>query len=79
MNPVGRVPVISKTDEIAALSDRASVLAGLPPFEPRRGLRNGHLQTIIGNFLPRPTFPLLSVEETMRSGSSGWQPRTVPL
>ncbi|MGA8729041.1 MAG: alpha/beta fold hydrolase [Terracidiphilus sp.] len=57
--------MISKTDEIAALSDRASVLAGLPPFEPRRGLRNGHLQTIIGNFLPRPTFPLLSVEETI--------------
>lgn len=25
----------------------------LTPFEPRRGLKNGHLQTIIGNFLPR--------------------------
>ena len=24
------------------------------PFEPRRGLRNGHVQTIAGNFLPRP-------------------------
>ncbi|MDE1162081.1 MAG: alpha/beta fold hydrolase [Acidobacteriaceae bacterium] len=26
---------------------------GLPSFEPRRWLRNGHLQTIFGNFLPR--------------------------
>ncbi|HVZ83582.1 MAG TPA: alpha/beta fold hydrolase [Terracidiphilus sp.] len=26
------------------------------PFYPRRGLRNGHLQTIVGNFLPRPPF-----------------------
>lgn len=24
------------------------------PFLPRRGLANGHLQTIVGNFLPRP-------------------------
>ena len=24
------------------------------PFVPRRGLRNGHVQTILGNFLPRP-------------------------
>ena len=27
-------------------------------FEPRRGLANGHLQTIVGNFLPRPAFRL---------------------
>lgn len=25
-----------------------------PPFEPRRWVVNGHLQTIVGNFLPRP-------------------------
>ena len=38
--------------------DTASILlkAGLRPFEPRRGLRNAHLQTIIGNYLRRPTF-----------------------
>jgi predicted alpha/beta-fold hydrolase len=36
--------------------DPAAVLlkAGLRPFEPRRGLRNPHLQTIIGNYLRRP-------------------------
>ena len=27
---------------------------GYPPFHPRRGLKNGHLQTIFGNLLPRP-------------------------
>ena len=25
-----------------------------PQFEPRRWVVNGHLQTIVGNFLPRP-------------------------
>ncbi len=35
------------------------------PFEPRRGLSNGHLQTIVGNFLPRPAFRLPAVEETV--------------
>ncbi len=39
--------------------------AGLRPFEPRRGLRNGHLQTIVGNFLPRPEFLCSSVAETV--------------
>ena len=28
----------------------------LTAFEPRRFLSNAHLQTIVGNFLPRPTF-----------------------
>ena len=28
------------------------------PFVPHRFLGNGHLQTIVGNFLPRPPFPL---------------------
>jgi predicted alpha/beta-fold hydrolase len=35
----------------------------LTDFQPRRGLSNGHLQTIIGNFLPRPAFPLQSRAE----------------
>jgi predicted alpha/beta-fold hydrolase len=37
----------------------------LPDFEPRRGLANAHLQTIVGNFLPRPAFRLASVTETV--------------
>jgi hypothetical protein len=34
-------------------------------FEPRRGLANGHLQTIAGNFYPRPTFRLAAQAETV--------------
>jgi predicted alpha/beta-fold hydrolase len=34
-------------------------------FVPRRWLLNGHLQTIVGNFLPRPPFRLMSVTETV--------------
>jgi len=44
-------------------------IRGLPewltPFEPRRGLTNGHLQTILGNYLPRPPFRLSSVSEAV--------------
>jgi len=35
------------------------------PFEPRRGLTNGHMQTIVGNYLPRPAFRLRAVSETV--------------
>jgi uncharacterized protein len=34
-------------------------------FVPRKGLSNGHLQTIIGNFLPRPSFRLNPQTETV--------------
>ncbi len=53
------------------------------PFVPRRWLRNGHVQTIVGNFLPRPAFHLPSTAETVevdpRDGSRvlchcDWQP-----
>jgi uncharacterized protein len=37
----------------------------LTPFEPRRRLSNCHLQTIVGNFLPRPPFRLAGVSETI--------------
>jgi len=37
----------------------------LTAFEPRRGLSNGHLQTIVGNFLPRPPFRLPCETETV--------------
>ncbi|HUB00102.1 MAG TPA: alpha/beta fold hydrolase [Terracidiphilus sp.] len=40
-----------------------SLPAWLTAFEPRRGLRSGHLQTIVGNFLPRPPFALHAVAE----------------
>ena len=34
--------------------------ADFPPFVPRRGLSNGHLQTIVANYFPRPAFRLPS-------------------
>ena len=39
--------------------------AGFPAFVPRRGLSNGHLQTIVGNYFPRPAFRLATVSETV--------------
>ena len=50
----------------AVVDDPApGALEWLIPFEPRRGLANGHLQTIVGNFLPRPAFRLSVVSETV--------------
>lgn len=58
----------------------------LRPFVPHRGLSNGHLQTILGNFLPRPDFPLDAEEEAVEVDPadrsrvlchSHWQPEAV--
>jgi uncharacterized protein len=55
-------------------------------FQPRRGLTNGHLQTIVGNFLPRPAFRLDETSEAVEvdpaDGSrvlchGHWQPEPV--
>jgi predicted alpha/beta-fold hydrolase len=44
----------------------AGALPGwLTPFTPRRGLSNGHLQTIVGNYLRRPPFRTDGVPETV--------------
>ncbi len=60
--------------------------AGFPPFVPCRGLSNAHLQTIVGNFFPRPPFQLQSVAETVEVDPSDgtrvlchchWQPDPV--
>jgi hypothetical protein len=39
--------------------------AGFPAFQPRSGLTNGHLQTIVANYFPRPRFLLQAVAETV--------------
>lgn len=58
----------------------------LTPFKPRWGLSNAHLQTIIGNFLPRPAYQLSSSAEPVEvdpvDGSRvlchcHWQPEEV--
>jgi len=43
----------------------AALPAWLTAFEPHPWLPNGHLQTIVGNFLPRPAFRLSTVSETV--------------
>lgn len=56
------------------------------PFRPRRGLSNAHLQTVIGNFFPRPAFRLAGgSEEVLVDQTDGsrivcdlhWQPADV--
>jgi predicted alpha/beta-fold hydrolase len=58
--------VNSKPSHDEKLASAAALLkAGLHPFEPRRGLTNGHLQTILGNYLPRPAFRHDSIAEAV--------------
>ena len=63
-----------------------AIFDGFIPFKPRRGITNGHLQTIIGNFLPRPEFQLPSFAEAVLVDSADnsrvlchcdWQPQEV--
>jgi uncharacterized protein len=58
----------------------------LTSFEPHPWLANGHLQTIVGNFLPRPAFNLLAEAETVEVDATDgsrvlchchWQPEPV--
>lgn len=81
------LPSATKHGEDAATAPIKSPWASwLTPFRPRRGLSNGHLQTIAGNFWPRPSFDLPvereSVEVDPSDGSRvlcqcHWQPQTV--
>ena len=58
----------------------------LTSFTPHRWLRNGHLQTLVGNYLPRPRFLLESAAEPVLVDPSdgsrvlchcNWQPEAV--
>jgi uncharacterized protein len=71
-----------KTKAVADLARRDWLFS----FVPRRGLSNGHLQTIVGNYLPRPAFNLPSTAETVEVDPSdgsrvlchcSWQPEKV--
>ena len=64
----------------------SSLQAWQSAFVPRGWMSNGHLQTIIGNFLPRPAFQLVSTTEIVvvdpADGSRvlcdcSWQPESV--
>lgn len=70
---MAKVPGSSEDWPVSDLPEIASSQAAAAPlhpawqttFVPRRWLANGHLQTIIGNFLPRPAFLLPSIAETV--------------
>lgn len=90
-----------KTQDNTKLSGMASNLpAGLPvvptgssspqswltPFKPRRGLSNSHLQTIAGNYFPRPAFRLIPIADAVEVDPADgsrvlchchWQPENV--
>ena len=64
----------------------ARVPAWLHSFEPRRGLSNGHLQTIVGNYLRRPAINLETESEMVEVDPADgsrvlchchWQPKEV--
>jgi predicted alpha/beta-fold hydrolase len=58
--------VILKTKENTRFDNNSSELpTGISAFVPCRGLSNGHLQTIAGNFYPRPAFRIAAVSETV--------------
>jgi uncharacterized protein len=78
--------VTAETSKNTAVEDRTAALGEwFTPFVPRRGLSNGHIQTIIGSFLPRPAFPHSAVPETVEVDPADgsrvlchchWQPET---
>ena len=60
--------------------------AWLYSFVPKRGLSNGHLQTLVGNYFPRPLFRVASQAETVEVDPSdgsrvlchcSWHPEAV--
>jgi uncharacterized protein len=79
--------VSEQTPENVVFDSARSVLPEwLPAFEPRRGLSNGHLQTIVGNYLPRPAFRIPFIAETVEVDPADgsrvlchchWQPEPV--
>jgi predicted alpha/beta-fold hydrolase len=61
-----RVSVNQKNHQNEELgTDPAGLPASFPSFVPRRGLSNNHLQTIVGNYFPRPAFRLTALSETV--------------
>jgi uncharacterized protein len=50
---------------VPAAKPELEIPAWLTCFEPHRWLSNGHLQTIVGNFLPRPALQIPTTAETV--------------
>jgi predicted alpha/beta-fold hydrolase len=56
-------PKVTENTVVAGLT--TELPEWLTSFQPRRGLASGHLQTIVGNYLPRPAFLLSSDTDTV--------------
>jgi uncharacterized protein len=74
------------TQADALVEAQEALPAWLTTFEPHPWLTSGHLQTIVGNFLPRPVFDLPDVAETVEVDPADgsrvlchchWQPELV--
>lgn len=81
--PAGPIPLNPASEAADAIRE---VPEWLNSFEPRRWLSNGHLQTIIGNFLRRPPLDFPTTAETVEVDPSDasralchchWQPEQV--
>ena len=81
--PISSVVPSSAVPDRSFARPPAKTPAWFTPFEPYPWLTNGHLQTIVGNFLPRPAFRLPSIAETVEVDSADasrvlchchWQP-----
>jgi uncharacterized protein len=81
--PTGRISLDPDGTTIASPQE---FKAWLSSFEPHPWLTNGHLQTIVGNFLPRPEFRLATQAETVEVDSTDassvlchchWQPSAI--
>ena len=79
-------PPKNPTQTAEASSPQFSTESWLTPFVPRRGLSNAHLQTIVGNFLPRRAALLDAIAETVEVDPADgsrilchchWQPESV--
>jgi len=80
LEPISMVPASRSAETPADIS------AWLTSFEPHPWLANRHLQTVVGNFLPRPPFHLSTVAEAVEVDPADgsrvlchchWQPESV--
>jgi uncharacterized protein len=76
----------SRISASPSADSRPDIASWLTSFEPHRWLSNGHLQTIVGNFLRRPPFDAPTTAETVEVDPSDasrilchchWQPELV--
>ncbi len=81
--PISPAEPSSVTPDSSSTCSPAQIPAWFTAFEPHPWLTNGHLQTIVGNFLPRPAFRLPTTAETVEVDASDgsrvlchchWQP-----